>query len=100
MVKQNRFDSLKLGTILGLIVPAMGFVIFYILSFSKVPFSYYVRHSIEITVMSKILSLTLLPNLLVFFLYLRKNYYLTARGILLSTILWTAAVVVIKFLVE
>ena len=100
MVKKNRFDDLKLGIIMGLIVPAMGFILFYLSSFTKVPFTYFVQHAIEIQTVSKILSLSLLPNLLVFFLYIWKNYYLTARGILMSTIIWTFSIVLIKFLAE
>lgn len=100
MVKQSRFDSLKLGTIMGLIVPALGFLIFYLWSFSKVSLSYFVQYAIQIEAVSKVLSLSLLPNLLVFFLYIRKNYYFTARGILLSTFIWTLAIVLVKFLAE
>jgi len=100
MVKQSRFDSLRLGAIMGFMVTAVAFFIFYLWNFSKVTFIYFIQYSIQIETVSKILSLSLLPNLLVFFLYIRKDYYLTARGILLSTILWTFGVVIIKFLAE
>jgi hypothetical protein len=98
--KQSRFDSLKLGAILGLVVPAIAFLVFYVLNFSKVPFSFFVKYATQIAAVSKILSLSLLPNLVVFFIYLRKDYYLTARGILMSTIIWTFAIVFIKFIAE
>jgi hypothetical protein len=100
MVKKNRFDDLKLGTILGLVVPVLGFLIFYLWNFTKWPFSVFVEFVIQKAAISKVLSLSLLPNLLVFFLYIRKNYYLTARGILMSTIIWTFTIVIVKFFIE
>lgn len=100
MVKKSRFDSLQLGIIMGLVVPAVGFLVFYMSSFSKVTFSYFVEYAIQIAAISKILSLSLLPNLLVFFLYIWKNYYLTARGILMSTFIWTFAIIIVKFVAE
>lgn len=98
--KQSRFDSLKLGAMLGFVVPLLAFLVFYGWSFSKVSFAYFIEYAIQIAAVSKILSLSLLPNLLVFFLYIWKNYYFTARGILMSTIIWTFAIVIVKFIAE
>lgn len=100
MVKQSRFDNLKLGAIMGLVVPALAFLIFYVWSFSRVSFSYFIEYALQVAAVSKILSLSLLPNLLVFFLYIWKNYYLTSRGILMSTFFWTFTIIIIKFLAE
>lgn len=100
MVKKSRFDSLQLGVIMGLVVPAVGFLVFYMSNFSKVTFSYFVEYATQIAAISKILSLSLLPNLLVFFLYIWKNYYLTARGILMSTFIWTFTIIIVKFIAE
>jgi hypothetical protein len=85
---------------MGLVVPALAFLVFYLSNFSKVSFSFFIEHTIRIEAASKILSLSLLPNLLVFFLYIWKNYYFTARGILMSTIVWTFVIVAIKFIGE
>jgi hypothetical protein len=85
---------------MGLLVPAVSFLVFYLWSFSKVSFTYFLEYAIQIAAVSKILSLSLLPNLLVFFLYIRKNYYYTSRGILMSTFIWTFTIIIIKFLAE
>lgn len=101
MAKQSKFDNMKLGTIMGLVVPATAILIVYLFTtHSKVSFSFFLDYWIHKSVMSKILSLALLPNLPVFFLYIWKNYYFTARGILMSTILWTFAIVILKFAAE
>lgn len=101
MPKPSRFDNLKLGTVMGLVVPATAILIVYLFTtYSKVSFVFFVEYWIQKSVMSKILSLALLPNLPVFFLYIWKNYYHTARGILMSTILWTFAIVVLKIAAE
>lgn len=100
MVKQSQFDNLRLGIIMGIVVPSIAFIIFYLWNFTKVTFSFFIEYSIQRAAVSKLLSLALLPNLLVFFLYIRKNYYLTARGILMSTFIMTFIIVIIKFFVE
>lgn len=99
-VKRSRFDSLKLGLMLGIVVPLVAVLIFYLWSFTKVPLSYFFKYTIQINALTKLISLCVIPNLLFFFLYLRKNYYLTSRGILMATFLWTIFAFVFKFIAE
>ncbi len=45
----------------------------------------------------KVLSLAALPNLLVFFVFLKKNKDYRARGVLLATMLTAITVMILKF---
>jgi hypothetical protein len=51
-------------------------------------------------VLSVVLSLCLIPNLGMFFLFINKEYYKTTRGIILSTLVYGFIIVVVKTWVE
>ncbi len=51
-------------------------------------------------VLSAVLSLCLIPNLGLFFIFVNKEYYKTTRGIILSTIVYGFIIVVVKTWVE
>ena len=48
-------------------------------------------------VLSAVLSLCLIPNLGLFFLFINKEYYKTTRGIILSTLLYGFVIVILEY---
>lgn len=87
-----------LGLILGLILPVLGFFIVYLILFPHTSFHYFFNtvkssHSIA----SKVLSLGLLINLVPFIFYTSRRLDLTARGILVATVLYFVFIILLKF---
>jgi hypothetical protein len=93
---RSRFDSLILGLIIGLFVPALCVIMFYYSSFTLVSFQYFLKHSMQIDVLPKLISLGAVPNLGVFFLFLWRNHYYSARGVIFATFLLAFGVVALK----
>ena len=47
-------------------------------------------------ILSSLLSLNILPNLILFYLFIRKDYLFSARGVLIATFLFAGLVLIIK----
>lgn len=90
-------DSLILGLLLGLLIPVIGVISFYYSKFAAVDLSYFLQVATKHKVLSPMLSLCAILNLGVFYLFLNKNLYLTARGIILATIIYGVTIVLLKF---
>ena len=90
---RSKLDSLWIGLVVGIFVPVLSLLMFYYSTFTKVSFMDY---SLQVRILPKIISLCVIPNLLVFFLFMWRNHYYSARGIILATVIITLVVLVLK----
>ena len=93
---RSRFDSLWIGLIVGFFVPVLALIMFYYSSFTKVSLQFFMDYSAHIRVLPKIISLCVIPNLGVFFLFMWRNHYYSARGIIFATLIITFIVLGLK----
>jgi len=86
------------GTIVGIIAPIAAFVV-YVAFFTEDsdPLGMY-NQIIAIGKLSHVISLSVLINLLIFFMNIKTNRDEAAKGILLSTILYGITIIIIKFI--
>lgn len=75
----------------------MGAYIYYLLQFSNMSLEEYLRGIVYSGSLAAVISLSCIFNLIVFFLFLRINLNLSARGVILATFVYVLAVVLIKF---
>ena len=100
MIKKS-WDKLSIGVLVGLIGGVIGFLIYG---------TYYsISHNVEFTdfvnrvflgnkiLRAPILSLSILFNLIPFYLFLNKKYYKGARGIMLSIFIYAIVIVYYRF---
>jgi hypothetical protein len=83
----TKYNNIKVGTVLGLLFPTLVFTGAYLLNYDLFStFSGY--YSVKASIYTKLATLSLIPNLLMFFFFLQKNYLYTGRGILLATFIF------------
>lgn len=97
MISKSKYDDLKLGLILGILAPAFTMLAVYVIWFTQYDFSELLDFLLQKRLFTKIVSLCVLPNLALFFVFLNKNFYRAARGILMATIIFAIFVFVTKF---
>ena len=95
----RHWNKLWIGLALGIVLPLLLFFIFYLIMYAHVPFGEYLAYSAKMRVLPKILGLCTIPNLVVFYLFLNKEYWYATRGIIAATLLLTLGVVAIKLFV-
>ena len=91
-------DSIQLGVILGIIGPWVGMMLYYFSSFRHMTFKGYFNFvTINKSIQSPLLSLCLIINLAVYYLFYYYNCDKTTKGILLVTFVYAPIVVYLKF---
>ena len=82
----QKIDKLWIGLVLGTVVPSLTFLIIYLITIpsqSNVPFSEVMATKGFFT---QLISMSVLPNVAVFFIFIWTNKLLAARGVLAATI--------------
>lgn len=95
-MKRPASNSLKTGFISGVILPVISLLVFYLYRYSEIPLFEFLRYVYFREVLSPLLSLSILPNLLLFYIFIRKDFLLSARGVLAATFLFALIVLIIK----
>lgn len=97
MIKHRKLDNTWLFAVVGLIVPAITFGVAYYFLKDKSYVSETANFMKDKELLSKLISLSAVPNLGVFMLVLNQELYKAARGVILSTILITFLMLLVKF---
>jgi hypothetical protein len=87
-----------LGLIIGLLLPLVGVFIVYLIMFGGKSFeSFYntLKHNLDTAAL--VLSLSILINIIPFIYYTNRRLDLTARGLLIATMLYAVFIVLLKF---
>ena len=98
MKLSRRWNKFWTGLILGVFLPLSVFFLIYLIGYSKSPFEEFLRQTVMMLVLPKIMSLCVVPNLAVFYLFLNKEFWYATRGVITATLLCTLAIIVVKFL--
>ncbi len=94
-------DNLKLGILLGLIVPIFGLIIYYFMKFYSLNVGFleflgFLRqYKSLLTGMS---SVALVANAVIFTIYINSHRDKTAKGIFVATIVYAITVLLIKII--
>ena len=85
MLKNNAL----LGFVLGLLAPVFGFLLVFVLLHQDIPLAAFLKGLMQShTNAAKVLSLSILTNLIPFFYYYNRRADQTAKGVLSATILF------------
>jgi hypothetical protein len=87
-----------LGFIIGLVLPLLGIYIVYLVKFGGETLSSFFQLLVHNTdVAASVLSLSVLVNIIPFIYYTNRRLDLTARGILIATLLYGVVFILLKF---
>jgi len=82
----------------GLISPIVFFMLYYIFRFGQYGFADYLHLLTESKKLANVFSLTILPNLAPFMLFINSNRYSSGRGVLGATIVLGVFIFILKFI--
>ncbi len=90
-------NTLGFGTFAGILVPALFFLLVYLVKEYPMALTDFIRQFYWFKALPKLVSLCLLPNLIVFFIFMRFDYLKAARGVILSLFIYAVLILVLKF---
>ena len=96
-MKDIDFDKTWLGILLGLMAPLFAFMLYYFINYNFMTFRNFINFMKLGDTYTPIISLCVLANLAVFYLFIWKNRYKGTRGVLISTFIWAGFIVYLKF---
>lgn len=95
-MQKNKKDSIQLGTLVGLLLPLVGLLIFSLSVIGKFDtYTEMIKHFQFYNVWYKILSLSLMPSAGLFFLWSKAGKINQARGVMLMTLFYGIFVVML-----
>lgn len=83
----NIYKQILIGTVLGLVVSAIGAVLYITIMFPKQSIENVFVKLFESGLITKVITLGTLPNVLVFHLLIKRNQIYKARGVLMAVVL-------------
>lgn len=92
------YDKMLYGAIAGLIGPMFGFLIFYLILFSHMPLINFIK-LVKNTgdVQAPTIAVSLIFNLVFFFIALRKNWNRAAQGVILAMFIYAPIIIILKY---
>ena len=93
----RKLDKIIWGAVLGIVVPSLAVLIFYLLKYDNMSLGQFLRSFHQMGVLTHVVSLAVIPNLILFFAFMQKNYLRGGRGVLLATFLFAFLVLIIRF---
>ena len=91
-------NKMSQGILIGVILPVIFFLLYYMVRFGTLNFMDYLKYLWESKKFVSVLSLSVLPNLLPFLLLMNSNRYSSGRGVLAATIIIGVVVFILKLL--
>jgi hypothetical protein len=92
--KKLKNDNRLLGLALGIVVPILTFILFYLYR-NPVSFKIFYDQVLTVNVISRLVSLCVIPNLLVFFIFIWTNRYKSAYGVIAATFVYAIVVLIL-----
>lgn len=93
-------NKLYIGILVGLTLPViMSFILYFALYKGELEYMAFLNQLINMGSIGKLLSISVLPNLVVFFIAINLERLLAARGIVTSTVFYALVVIIFKFLI-
>lgn len=94
--KKLNLDTTVIGILSGIFVPVITFLIVYFVLSGNQTLNDYLQRLFDRNVQGHFISISVIPNLLVFFIFIWLYKIKAARGVLLSTFLWAFLILAIR----
>jgi lipopolysaccharide/colanic/teichoic acid biosynthesis glycosyltransferase len=94
MIKR-RIDTVGSGLVAGLVLPALTLLVIWIVKSDLGPVEF-LKQFQQLGMLSKLLSLSAIPNLLLFFLFIWTGRNFAARGVIFATLLVACIMGILK----
>jgi len=91
-------DQFMIGFVPGILLPLLGFYIYYLLFFGYMSLEGFIDHVVKANLAVSVLSLGVILNLGLFFLYYLKEVDKAARGVIGATFIYAFIVLYFKVL--
>ena len=94
---KSRLNRIYIGFVLGLATPVISLRIYNLVNFKHLSPDEFIHSMVRVGKLSALISLGVLPNLLVFFIFIWLSYLYSARGVLAATLVFAILALITKY---
>ncbi len=94
-MNKQRFDTVGYGLVPGLVLPALTLLVIWMVK-SDLGLGEFLKQFQQMGMLAKLVSLSAIPNLLLFFLFIWTNRNFSARGVVFATLLLACIMGILK----
>ncbi|MCD4709802.1 MAG: hypothetical protein K8R52_03080 [Bacteroidales bacterium] len=95
-MSEKKFNTVLSGFVPALVIPSLTLLGFWIVKSESTLVEFLVKFQ-QLHMLSKVMSLSTIPNLLLFFLFIWTNRNFSARGVIFATLLLAFLMLILKF---
>ena len=92
----RRWNKFGIGLALGFLLPLTGFLLYFYIQFTKYHIDVSLKNTVLLVALPQMISICIIPNFIIFYLFLNKEYWYATRGVIIASVLYTMLVLVIK----
>jgi hypothetical protein len=92
--KKSKYDKRWFGFVLGLVIPFVAIALFYLYNNSHT-IDLFWRQIVSVNILSRVISLCGVPNLLTFFVFMKKDMLKAAYGVIGATFVYAFVVLIL-----
>jgi len=96
-MSEKKFNTVLSGFVPALVIPSLTLLGFWIVKSESTLVEFLVKFQ-QLHMLSKVVSLSTIPNLLLFFLFIWTNRNFSARGVIFATLLLAFLMLILKFI--
>lgn len=93
----KKLDKMIYGAMLGILLPAISLYVFFRIKYGHMDLWEFLRSFHDMGILTHVISLSVIPNLVLFFLFMQQNFLKGGRGVLLATFIFAFLVLIIRF---
>lgn len=96
----HKYNKLWVGLVMGILVPLITLFVYYQINYSFLHLQTFLFKMFVSNIFTPLLSLSVVVNLGLFFIFINKNFYYAARGVIFATIIYAIIVFALKLGLE
>ena len=93
-----KYNKEKIGLISGLVTPVFTLIVFYFVRNPK-SIESFINRIIGVNIYSELISVCVVPNLLLFFVFIWTDRMHSAKGVIGATFIYAIIIIILKYIV-
>lgn len=93
---KSKYNNQVFGFITGLILPVISFLVIFLIMSGTYSLVEYLNRLVSFHILTKFLSLSVIPNLLLFYFFIWKNFQNSYRGVVGATIIIAVVIMILQ----
>lgn len=99
-MKNFDWDKGWIGFVFSMCMPVIAFSCYYLINYRYMTIPHFINYLRMGETYTPLISLSVVANLLPFYIFINKERYAATKGVIAATFIWAALIICLKFFTE